>query len=199
MRNAPFEGDEKGLPFVSGHYKTPLLPWYRGQKGAEFETETKALVEVVKKNVFRSEFSLSLDIHSGFGMRDRIWYPWSGSKKAIPDQKTVDKIDAVFRKSHPFHFYKIEPQTSSYVIHGDPWDYLYDLHLKQRSGDQIYIPMALEMGSCTWRRKNPGQFFRRDGIYNPIIPHRYNRIMRRHRPMLDFLIHMVANHRHWNQ
>ncbi|MEK6554460.1 MAG: zinc carboxypeptidase, partial [Bdellovibrionota bacterium] len=150
--------------------------------------------ETVRKNVMKSDFALSLDIHSGFGMRDRVWYPWSGSKKMIPDQVTIEKIEEVFRSSHPFHFYKIEPQTSSYVIHGDPWDYLYDESLKTRKTGQVYLPLALEMGSWTWLRKNPGQFFRRDGIYNPIIPHRYNRIMRRHRPMLDFLLHMIANH-----
>jgi len=198
MRNAHFEGEEKGLPYISGHYVSPSLPWYRGKKDGELEVETKALIEIVRKNVNQSRFAISLDIHSGFGMRDRVWYPWSASKKMIPDQVTVEKIEDVFRKSHPFHFYKIESQTSSYVIHGDPWDYLYDEHLKTRKADQIYIPFALEMGSWTWLRKNPGQFFRRDGIYNPIIPHRYNRIMRRHRPMLDFLLHMVANHQSWN-
>ena len=198
MRNAAIEGKEKGLPLVSGHRKGAWLPWYRGAENAPLETETDTLLKIVQKNVSESAFAISLDIHSGFGMRDRIWYPWSHSKEPIPDLSTIDHIEKIFKKTHPYHFYQIEPQTSSYVIHGDPWDWLYDWHLKIRQKNQIYIPLALEMGSWTWLRKNPGQFFRRDGIYNPIIPHRYNRIMRRHRPLLDFLLQIVAHHSQWN-
>lgn len=198
MRNGRFEGDEKGSYLVSGHRKSPRLPWYRGAEGAEQEIETRALIDFVRKNTSQSRCAFSLDIHSGFGMRDRLWYPWSGSKKEIPDLEFMMKFKKLLRSTHPFHFYKVENQTSSYVIHGDPWDELYAEHLKSRN-DQVYVPLALEMGSWTWLKKNPGQFFRVDGLYNPIITHRYNRIMRRHRPLLDFFIRAVANHENWRQ
>lgn len=197
MRNADIESQEKGLPLISGHRLGPWLPWFRGIQGASIEIETKLLFETVQKNIELSEFAISLDIHSGFGLKDRIWYPWSNSKEKIPDQKTIDQFEILFKQAHPYHFYQVESQTESYVIQGDPWDWLYAWHLKNRKPGQVYLPLTLELGSWTWIRKNLGQFFRRDGIYNPIIPHRYNRIMRRHRPLIDFLLHLVANHKEW--
>ncbi len=194
MRNAETTGSEKGLPLVSGQTFSPRLPWY---KGTEIQIETKALIDFVKAKAFQSEFAMALDIHSGFGMIDRLWYPWSCSKEKIPDIPLVREFEALLLASHPFHFYKIETQTDAYVVHGDPWDFLYSEHLKSRS-NQIFLPWTLEMGSWTWLRKNPGQLFSRDGMYNPIIPHRYNRTMRRHRPLLEFFLRALASYRSWH-
>lgn len=194
MRNASTTGTEKGLPLVSGHAISPRLPWYRG---TETQIETNALIDFVKAKAFKSDFSMALDIHSGFGMIDRLWYPWSCSKEQLPDIALVREFESLLRSSHPFHFYKIETQTDAYVVHGDPWDFLYAEHLKQRS-HQVFLPWTLEMGSWTWLRKNPGQFFSRDGMYNPIIPHRYNRTMRRHRPLLEFFLRALGSYRSWH-
>ena len=198
MRNAPIEGREEGSPLVSGQNISPLLPWYRGEPHKEMELETQILVDFVKKELLPSRFALSLDIHSGFGMRDRIWYPYSRTSKAFPYTPFIQEFKSELKEVHPFHIYKIEPQTQSYVIHGDPWDYLFDLHERDPEKDKkFYVPFCLEMGSWTWLRKNPKQLFSRFGIFNPILPHRYKRIMRRHRGLLDFMKLVAFNHEEW--
>ena len=42
----------------------------------------------------------------------------------------------------------------------------------------------MEMGSWTWVKKNPRQFFSLLGIFNPLIQHRQLRVLRRHLPLL---------------
>lgn len=110
----------------------------------------------------------------------------------------IKRFKSELKQVHPFHIYKIEPQTSSYLIHGDPWDYLFDLHENDPyKENKFYVPFCLEMGSWTWLRKNPKQLFSRLGIFNPILPHRYSRIMRRHRGLLDFMKLVAFNHDRW--
>jgi hypothetical protein len=198
MRNAPVEAQGELKPFVSGHRYSPKWPWYRGQVGEPMEVETQALVQFVRDEVLPSRFAITVDIHSGFGLRDRLWYPYSRTREAFPNQKEVDRLAAVLEEALPFHVYKIEPQSSSYMIHGDPWDLLYDEH-RESHGKQgsVFLPWCLEMGSWTWLKKNPRQIFTRGGIYNPILPHRYGRIMRRHKPLLDFLKSAATNHESW--
>jgi hypothetical protein len=201
MRNAPetaISEPAEGQWLVSGHRYSPRLPWYRGESGEPPEVETQALIDFAKKEVLPSRFALALDVHSGFGMHDRLWYPYASSKKSFPNQAVVDRFGQLLGTAHPHHFYRIEPQTSSYVIHGDPWDYLYESGRHERDKEKkVFIPWALEMGSWAWLRKNPRQLFFRAGIFNPILPHRYSRIMRRHRNLLDFFLRAVANHRNW--
>lgn len=62
---------------------------------------------------------------------------------------------------------------------------------------RIFIPLTLEMGSWTWLRKNPRQIFSSFGAFNPMMPHRYERILRRHLILLDFLVRATRNHKLW--
>lgn len=43
------------------------------------------------------------------------------------------------------------------------------------------------MGSWLWLRKNPLHLFSRHGLFHPILPHRQQRIYRRHFLLFDFL------------
>jgi hypothetical protein len=43
------------------------------------------------------------------------------------------------------------------------------------------------MGSWLWVKKNPRQLFSRHGIFNPLIEHRRQRVLRRHLAWLDFM------------
>jgi hypothetical protein len=43
------------------------------------------------------------------------------------------------------------------------------------------------MGSWLWLRKSPLHFFSRWGLFHPILPHRQQRIYRRHFLLFDFL------------
>jgi hypothetical protein len=57
--------------------------------------------------------------------------------------------------------------------------------------------MTLEMGSWLWVRKNLRQVVHRDGLFNPAGGHRHHRVLRRHQPWFDFLLHAAASHAEW--
>jgi len=35
------------------------------------------------------------------------------------------------------------------------------------------------------------------GVFNPVLPHRLQRTLRRHHALLDFLLRMAASHDNW--
>jgi hypothetical protein len=191
MRNAPIDGETSKWNLLSGHRLSPSLPWYRGRAENGMELENVILVDFVKKEMFSAGFSMALDIHSGFGMKDRLWYPYSKTKTPFPLKNTVEKIETRYHDSLPYSRYHIEPQSSSYLIHGDVWDYLFDCHRQEGQKDSVFIPWCLELGSWIWVKKNPLQAFDAKGYFNPILPHRYDRVMRRHRDLLD-LFHKIT-------
>lgn len=194
MRNGPIDGEGSKWNLVSGHRISPMLPWYRGtpEKGMEFENVV--LVDFVKKQMFSSKFAMALDIHSGFGMKDRLWYPYSKTKAPFPFKSAIDKIQGRYRESLPYSRYHFEPQSSSYLINGDVWDYLFDMHYQSSSRDKTFLPWCLELGSWIWVKKNPLQAFDAKGYFNPILPHRYDRVMRRHRDLLDLFHKLTVFH-----
>jgi hypothetical protein len=63
--------------------------------------------------------------------------------------------------------------------------------------DSVFLPLTLEMGSWLWVKKNPRQLFSRDGIFNPLIAHRQQRVLRRHLPLLDFTFRAAASSARW--
>ncbi len=83
----------------------------------------------------------------------------------------------------PHHRFVLEPQSRQYLTHGDLWDHLY-LRACDRPG--MFLPLTLEMGSWLWIKKNPRQIFSRHGIFNPVIAHRQQRVLRRHVALARF-------------
>ena len=94
----------------------------------------------------------------------------------------------------PHHRYVLEPQSRQYLTHGDLWDHLY-LRACARPG--MFLPLTLEMGSWLWIKKNPRQLFSRHGIFNPVIAHRQQRVLRRHVAWLDFIVRAACSHARW--
>jgi len=88
-----------------------------------------------------------------------------------------------------------EPQSRQYLAHGDLWDHLYLQALRQPG--RVFLPLTLEMGSWLWVRKNPRQALSRHGIFNPLIAHRQQRVLRRHLALLDFALRAAHGQRHW--
>lgn len=201
MRNAPVEMDlsiERTF-LVSGHRLSSLMPWYRGQENQPMEKENLIVEEFTRKYIFQSKAALSIDFHSGFGMKDRLWYPYSKTKEPFPHHKQALKIARLLDETFAHHIYKVEQQSDSYTIMGDLWDYLYDESRKIFSEKDIYIPWTLEMGSWIWVKKNPMQLLNIDGLFNPIVSHRYSRTMRRHLLLIDFFLRMVRNNQVWKK
>jgi len=197
MRNAPVDA-EKPLWMVGGHRHGPHLPWYRGVFGDEMEIESAALVKAVQKEIAQSPLAITIDLHSGFGLQDRLWFPYAKTVKPYPGLPQVYAFKDLLDRTYPHHFYKIEPQAQNYSTHGDLWDYIYDEHLRQQP-DKIYIPLCLEMGSWMWVKKNPWQLFSAPGAFNPMIGHRHRRTLRRHNTLMEFCIRAISSPQAWAQ
>lgn len=197
MRNAPVDAQGR-VPFlVGGHRISRHLPWYRGKRGAPMEPEAQALVRVVRQRLLSAPFSLSIDCHSGFGRRDRLWCCYARSHQPIHHIAEVLALKQLLHRTCPYHHpYLIEPQSVNYTTHGDLWDFLYDEGRRQRP-DNIFLPLTLEMGSWLWVRKNPRQLFDFFGYFNPMITHRHHRVLRQHLPLFDFLLNAAESWQNW--
>jgi hypothetical protein len=195
MRNAPLESAER-VPFMIGGQRiSPGLPWYRGPANAPMEAETRAVCDLVQAELLARDFSLAIDCHSGFGIHDRIWFPYAHTILPIEHLAEVHALKAIFDQTYTSHNYLFEPQSRQYLAHGDIWDYLY----RQRPANppRVFLPLTLEMGSWIWVKKNPRQLFSRHGIFNPLILHRQQRVLRRHLSWLDFLSRAASGYRRW--
>jgi hypothetical protein len=195
MRNAPIEAKEK-VPFMLGGQRiSPGLPWYRGDRDAPMQPEAAALCTVVEEELLTRRFSIALDCHSGFGLLDRLWFPYAHTTTPITHLAEMHALRHIFERAYTHHRYIFEPQSRQYLAHGDLWDYLYLRAV--RDPDRIFLPLTLEMGSWLWVKKNPRQIFSRHGIFNPLIAHRQQRVMRRHIALLDFFTRAASGHLHW--
>lgn len=195
MRNAPLASGER-VPFLIGGQRLgAALPWYRGRRGAAMELENQAVCRVVEAELLSREFSLSVDCHSGFGISDRIWFPYAHSLAPIPHLPEVHALKTIYDATYSNHSYVFEPQSRQYLTHGDLWDYLYQNSLANPK--HILLPLTLEMGSWIWVKKNPRQLFSRHGIFNPLIGHRQQRVLRRHLSWLDFLMSAGSGYLRW--
>lgn len=199
MRNSPIEADEQERSFLlSGHRISDKLPWFQGKEGLPPQKEFQAVVDFVEEQMFESVSAQTIDCHSGFGVRDRLWFPWAKSKEPCPDVATIQNFKDLLDDTFPFHIYIIEQTSASYAISGDMWDYIYQKHLdKYPNREKVFIPWTLEMGSWSWVRKNPLQIFEQGGFFNPIKEHRYDRTMRRHLQLMDFYFKVIRNSQAW--
>lgn len=196
MRNAPVEAREP-VPFlIGGQRVSARLPWYRGDEGAAMQPESAALCALVEDELLgQRPFSLAIDCHSGFGTRDRLWFPYAHTAAPIEHLPELYALHHIFEQSHVHHQYLFEPQSRQYLTHGDLWDHLY-LRAQQQA-PRSFLPLTLEMGSWLWIKKNPRQLFSRYGIFNPLIRHRQQRVMRRHIALLDFFTRAASSHAEW--
>jgi len=195
MRNAPLEAQQT-VPFLlGGHRRSNRLPWYRGRAGAAMEAESAALCKVVAEELLVREFSMAIDCHSGFGVRDRLWFPYAHSAAPIACLAEFHALRQILDESQPHHRYVFEPQSAQYLAHGDLWDHLHLQSLSEPS--RLFLPLTLEMGSWLWVKKNPRQLFSRHGIFNPLIEHRRQRVLRRQMALLDFAMRAASGHARW--
>jgi hypothetical protein len=159
------------------------------------EAENRALCEVVQTELLNRPFSLALDCHSGFGVTDRLWFPYAHTRAPIAHLAEMHALKSIFYQSNSHHRYIFEPQSTQYLAHGDVWDHLYQQACTEAG--RIFLPLTLEMGSWLWVKKNPRQLFSRHGIFNPLIEHRQQRVLRQHQMLLDFLARAASGHTRW--
>lgn len=197
MRNSPVRA--VGLDrwhLFGGHRISPRLPWYQGVEGAPMEVEAQALCDFVRREIFPASLALAVDVHSGYGKLDRFWFPYAKTREPFPQLAEVVALKQLLDKTYPHHIYCVEPQSRQYVTHGDLWDYLYDEFRAERPNSH-FIPFTLELGSWLWVKKNWRQIFSRLGAFNPWLPHREQRALRRHMMLFDFLYRAVQSPERW--
>jgi hypothetical protein len=203
MRNAPVEALERPPFLLGGQRLSAGLPWFRGNNNAPMEIEAQALCDMVEAELLNRTFSIAVDCHSGFGINDRIWFPYAHTTQPIRHLPEMHALKEIFDQTHMHHRYVFEPQSRQYLAHGDLWDHLYLRSEATQNGEdsrldeRIFLPLTLEMGSWIWVKKNPRQLFSRHGIFNPLIEHRQQRVLRRHVAWLDFLTRAASSHSHW--
>ena len=193
MRNAPVESPERVPYLVGGQRISAVLPWYRGVAGAPMEIEAAAVCRLVGEALLTRPFSIAVDCHSGFGLHDRVWFPYAHTARPIPHLPEIHALCETMDETLPHHRYLVEPQSRQYLTHGDLWDHLY-LHAQP---GRVFLPLTLEMGSWLWVRKNPRQLLSRHGLFNPIVGHRQQRVLRRHVGWLDFIARAACSHARW--
>ena len=197
MRNAPVDALHKTPFLIGGQRISKHLPWFRGKKDATMEEENIALTQTMAQIFANQKHCVSLDCHSGFGSKDRIWFPYAKSLLPWPNLAEAFALTEKFEHTYPSHdLYLFEPQALSYTTNGDVWDYVYDRYCQQQPNG-LYLPLTLEMGSWLWVRKNPRHLFRYHSFFNPILPHRHQRILRRHFTLMDFLMSAVRSMPSW--
>jgi hypothetical protein len=194
MRNAAVESRERVAFLLGGQRLSAWLPWYRGPRTGPMEAESRALCEVVRTELLSRPFSVALDCHSGFGLRDRIWFPHAHTRDPFAHLAEVHALMALFSQGWPDHPYLFEPQSRSYRTHGDLWDLL--CTEAARLG-RVFLPLTLEMGSWRWIRKSPRQLLSRAGIFNPLPVDRLQRVRRNHLAWLNFLCRAGESYREW--
>ena len=119
MRNAPPHPDSRGTLLVGGQRLSRRIPWFAGHPEQGLETESSALVELIEREVLCSRTAVAIDCHSGFGMQDRLWFPYARTRKPFPQLAEVVGIKRLLDATLPNHVYRMEPQTQSYTITGD--------------------------------------------------------------------------------
>jgi len=194
MRNAPIEAQSQ-VPFlVGGHHLSSKLPWYRGKRNTAMEPEAQALCTAVQQQLLNSPFTILLDVHSGYGFKDQLWFPLASSHEPIEVLPEIYALHQLLNKTYPHLNYVFEPQSHQYLTHGDLWDYVY---LQNPKTAGIFLPLTLEMGSWNWIKKNPLQITRFSGLFHPTKPHRTQRVLRRHTVLLEFLIRATRAYSKW--
>ncbi len=197
MRNSPVEAIG-ATKLYSGQSYTHHLPWYRGDVN-NMEKEALAVCNLVKDQLFNSPLSIALDLHSGFGLKDRLWFPYASRRTSFAYIAETLALKELFDRCYQHHIYKIEPMCLEYLISGDLWDYLIDDFVEQSNNEKLFLPLTLEMGSWLWLRKNPSHLFSRHGLFHPLLPHRQQRVFRRHFLLFDFLHRSLINPSAWAQ
>jgi predicted deacylase len=195
MRNSPIKAIDKTPFLLGGQRFSKKIPWHQGEETA-LEEENRALYDKFLTCCSQSKCVISIDFHSGFGMKDRIWFPFSYTNKPFDQLAEMNSFTQLLEETHPYHVYKIEPQSKGYLMNGDLWDYFF-LELIKRNPEVTYLPLTLEMGSWNWVKKNPLQLLSKEGIFNPMKEHRLKRTYRRHHLLFDFLIKAIHSHNAW--
>lgn len=180
---------EKAIPFFGGHKMSAALPYFRGHT---HQRETRALFRFLKEEFLRrrKRIHMALDIHSGYGSENFLWWPYSFSKQQVYQDKAFESIATTLRLRHPL--YRIEPMALSYQTHGDLWDFaLLEFERRQvtKPGKSLFLPFTLEIGTWQEIKKSPSRLLTAEKIFNPPKSNRKT-YLKEHRQLIWDFIHL---------
>lgn len=201
MRNSGVDAEKAPL-FFGGQRLTNSLPYYRGKS---LQPESKVLSRFLREYFFPVKNSLMpvIDIHSGYGTIDHVWWPYSKTQKECEDDFLYHQISRHLIQKRNHINYKFGPQSETYTIHGDLWDRFYDafLHKKETinpKSDSRLLPFTLEIGTWSDFKENPLKLFKKRGIFNPVKENKKKSIVS-HRKLLTDLIRIAqTREQDWN-
>jgi hypothetical protein len=141
------------MPVVSPvrqEFFTRYLKWYHGQSD-RLEPESQALCDFIKKECFGSPQSIILEVRSGMGTQDHLWFAYAKDKKPFPNLAEISAFKSLLDRVLPNSFYRIHPWSSRYKANGGVWDGIYDefglLHADAfDQGEKVFLPLTLELG-----------------------------------------------------
>lgn len=199
MRNSGIEA-EKALPFFGGQRFSNRLPYFRGYG---LEPESRTLSRTVFEKFFHVKNAILpvLDLHSGFGTVDNVWWPYAYTHKPCEDTPTYEKV-AAYLRDHCGHInFSYGPQSESYTTHGDLWDKFYDhyreLHSEAANWDSKFLPITLEVGTWSDIKEEPLKIFSKKGIFRPAEQNK-NEMLTRYRGFLrDFVRLALTRPKDW--
>ncbi|MCB1177934.1 MAG: carboxypeptidase [Leptospiraceae bacterium] len=165
MRNSNVEA-EKPVKFFGGQSFSAKLPYFRGKA---IQPENRVLLNFVKKYFYPLNQNIIpvLDIHSGFGTIDNVWWPYAYTKDKCPDDSLYSKLSKIL-KDDCYHLHlKYGPQSEIYTTHGDIWDKIYLEFQEKSNNSSKLLPWTLEVGTWSDIKSDPWKIFRKRGIFNP--------------------------------
>lgn len=190
MRNSGVDA-EKAPFFFGGQRITKSLPYYRGNS---LQPESKVLYRFLKEYFFPVKNSLLpiIDIHSGYGTIDHVWWPYARTHKECEDDFLFHKISNHLAQEKNHTSYKFGPQSETYTTHGDLWDMLYDQFLKKQETrkpkhNSRLLPLTLEIGTWADLKQNPLKLLKKRGIFNPARENKKKSIESHRKFLMDVL------------
>jgi hypothetical protein len=111
MRNAPVDSRERVPWLIGGQRLSPRLPWFRGGLDQPMEAESRAVWEVVTTELLTHSFCIAVDCHSGFGMADRIWFPYAHTRVPISHLPEMHALKDLLQETLCNYRYIFEPQS----------------------------------------------------------------------------------------
>lgn len=198
MRNSGIDA-EMAPPFFGGQSWTNKLPYYRGKS---LEPESRTLFRYLSQYFFHLKSSVLpvLDVHSGFGTIDHVWWPYAKTKTPCLDTPVYEKIADFFANGRRHTRFKFGPQSETYTTHGDLWDRFYDYFLDKAKVENLkskFLPLTLEVGTWSDIKENPSKLFRKRGIFNPARENKFETITTYRDFLRDFVLLAQSNVKDW--
>lgn len=198
MRNSGLDAEEAPF-FFGGQSFSAKLPYYRG---STLEPESRALFRYLNQYFFSidSQVLPVMDLHSGFGTIDHVWWPYARTKNPCVDTPVYEKISEYWKVQRKHTRYKFGPQSETYTTHGDLWDRFYDHFQSKKQKEKrtsLFLPLTLEVGTWSDLKENPGKIFRKRGIFNPAKDNKFSTIVTYRDFLRDFVLLSQSNVKDW--